>query len=107
MLLLHAPEYLTFCASTPISAAAFPRWRGLYHFGKILTDKAYQDANKWEDIARVSGFPLRRGHLGSQLTAAAGSDVCSSGNIPRARPTGAPASAASPVISEPERVLVI
>lgn len=38
-----------------VSAAAFPRWRGLYHFKKILTEKAYQDANKWEDMARVSG----------------------------------------------------
>lgn len=37
-----------------IRAAAFPRWRGLHHFSKILTEKAYQDANKWEDIARVS-----------------------------------------------------
>ncbi|TEB26008.1 hypothetical protein FA13DRAFT_1636737, partial [Coprinellus micaceus] len=34
-------------------AANFPRWQNLTHFHTILTDNAYQDSNKWEDMARV------------------------------------------------------
>ncbi|KAF6755045.1 hypothetical protein DFP72DRAFT_1123733 [Ephemerocybe angulata] len=34
----------------------FPRWSGLIHFSHILTDIAFQDANKWEDMTRIALF---------------------------------------------------
>ncbi|TEB21349.1 hypothetical protein FA13DRAFT_1832638 [Coprinellus micaceus] len=34
-------------------AADLPRWCGLTHFSHILTGTAYQDSNKWEDMART------------------------------------------------------
>ncbi|KAF6743131.1 hypothetical protein DFP72DRAFT_1102075 [Ephemerocybe angulata] len=37
-------------------ASEFPRWQGLNHFLTILTENAYQDSNKWEDMARVLLF---------------------------------------------------
>ncbi|KAG2009518.1 ubiquitin and ribosomal protein S27a [Coprinopsis cinerea AmutBmut pab1-1] len=39
-------------------ADSFPRWRGLIHFPHILTETSFQDANHWEDMARVLMFIL-------------------------------------------------
>ncbi|TEB18351.1 hypothetical protein FA13DRAFT_1822013 [Coprinellus micaceus] len=37
-------------------AKDFPRWSRLIHFNHVLTDYAYQDSNKWEDMTRIILF---------------------------------------------------
>ncbi|KAH6906920.1 hypothetical protein BKA70DRAFT_1372268 [Coprinopsis sp. MPI-PUGE-AT-0042] len=39
-------------------AAAFPQWWGLTNFQELMKNKAFQDSNKWEDIARIFLFIL-------------------------------------------------
>ncbi|KAG2012091.1 ubiquitin and ribosomal protein S27a [Coprinopsis cinerea AmutBmut pab1-1] len=39
-------------------ASAVPRWPGLTHYDNITTKKAFQDSNKWEDLARLFPFIL-------------------------------------------------
>ncbi|EFI26693.1 hypothetical protein CC1G_15464 [Coprinopsis cinerea okayama7 len=39
-------------------ANAMPRWPGLSHFSNITHKTAFQDSNKWEDIARIFPFIL-------------------------------------------------